>query len=228
MFLEGIKTTWSFVLDCVFPQSCLGCQEPDVFLCTRCRTQLCVGIQSKTIVFETSTPPIFEVCALSYYQSDSVVGQLIETLKYHYSKQAISEIDQWVKQNQNLPQELVDIDIIIPIPLHVRRQAERGFNQAEQIARVLGKIINKPVSTRTLIRTKATKQQARLGRAERIKNTQGAFECVKPEVLANKTILLVDDVYTTGSTMQAAAQALLLSKIKKVRGLVLARGLSKD
>lgn len=241
MLKEGVIKIWQAILDRVFPESCLVCGVNDVFLCQNCLVQAqslinpsgvwacpsCkqVNIDGGTCIQCTDQTPLDQLVSLTTYKPKSAPGQLIEQLKYAYSQGAIQEITQWLTRGESVLHSIKAIDIIVPIPLHARRQAERGFNQSEIIATTLGQILNKPVKINILKRSKATKQQAKLGKVERQQNVKNAFVCVKSNALKNKNILLVDDVYTTGSTMSAAASVLNKYTNKKARGFTLARGL---
>lgn len=97
-------------------------------------------------------------------------------------------------------------DVIVPVPLHPGKQRMRGFNQAEYLARKIGSFYGIPVSDQILRKTGKTKSQKKLGIKERKKNLKGAFSVSRR--LDGLTILIVDDVYTTGSTMDAAAECL--------------------
>ncbi len=240
MLREGLNKIWSFGLDCLFPQACLGCGQEDIFLCSNCRDQagfllksagvfrcpVC-GVNSKQGMVCNrcqNQSELEQVIALTNYQSGTVQAELIEYLKYHFSPEASLEIKAWLKNNQELLLLLSKTDLIVPIPLHKRRYAERGFNQAEGIAQVIAQILAKPLKVDCLKRVKATKQQAKLNRAERISNVAAAFVCAEPKLVINKNVLLIDDVYTTGATMQAAAQALHQMGAGQVAGFTLARG----
>jgi ComF family protein len=116
-----------------------------------------------------------------------------------------------------------DIDAIVPVPLHPRRHAERGFNQAELIAHIAADFIGKPVAT-TLRRTRYTENQAKLPKEEREKNIAGAFARHRGADAAGKRVLLVDDVYTTGATMQECARVLKAAGAISVSGFAVAHG----
>ena len=100
-----------------------------------------------------------------------------------------------------------NIDVIIPVPLHRDRKRKRGYNQAEIIAKYLGKWINIPVETKIIHRIKKTVPQKELNDKERKRNLQGAFQ-VEEKIRIYKNILLIDDIYTTGSTLDSVAQAI--------------------
>jgi ComF family protein len=123
---------------------------------------------------------------------------------------------------QTLAGNRVDIDLILPVPLHRARLRERGYNQAALLARELGNRIGVPVAGDLLVRTRATVPQVGLSAEERQANVQGAFQSVTG-VLVGKKVLLVDDVYTTGSTLESACAALRESGAVSVWAYTLVR-----
>jgi ComF family protein len=114
-------------------------------------------------------------------------------------------------------------ETVVPLPLHPARERERGFNQADAVAKALADAIGAGVRRDTVIRERNTRPQAKLeeGRDE---NVEGAFSVPRPERCAGKTFLLVDDVWTTGSTMRSCARALLDAGARSVSGFALAAG----
>ena len=120
---------------------------------------------------------------------------------------------------------LAGADVIVPVPLHWRRQWARRFNQSALLAEVVAKAADVPVSYRALKRAKATPQQVGLSQAARAQNVQGAFR-VPPDgkaEVAGRRLILVDDVLTSGATMDACARALLRAGAAQVDALVFAR-----
>ncbi len=116
-----------------------------------------------------------------------------------------------------------NIDVIIPIPLHRKRQKKRGYNQAEILAKELGKYVNVPVEKKWLCRRIYTNPQKELGKKERGKNLEHVFE-VSGDFRQVKTVLLVDDIYTTGSTVDSAAEILKSHGVSKVYFLTITIG----
>lgn len=115
------------------------------------------------------------------------------------------------------------VDVIVPVPLHRRRRWERGFNQAEVLARELGRIRRIPVETRALKKVKNVPPQTSLEHAERKSNVRDAYRMDKADRIRDKVVLLVDDVYTTGSTLRECAAVLKEAGVKDVRAVTAAQ-----
>lgn len=118
-----------------------------------------------------------------------------------------------------------DVDLILPVPIHSSKLRDRGYNQAELIAETVSEILDLPFCSSVLLKTKKTHPQTHLKRKARLNNLKGSFLSVFPEKVASKTILLVDDVITTGATLETCGLELCKSGAKKVYGLTLARTL---
>lgn len=114
-------------------------------------------------------------------------------------------------------------DVITPVPLHPVRLRERGFNQSERLARILGRRLMRPVAP-ALVRTRPTPPQSRHARAERLIGVRDAFAVRRPSAIADRAVLLVDDVMTTGATLDACGRALRAGGARRVLGFVLAHG----
>ena len=117
---------------------------------------------------------------------------------------------------------LADWDLLVPVPLHWRRRWQRGFNQAEILARAVGRVHKIPVASRTLVRSRATPPQHGDPTARRA-NVQAAFRVRRPRRIAGRRVLVIDDVFTTGATANAAARTLLAAGAAAVGVLALAR-----
>jgi len=160
---------------------------------------------------------------VSRYGSDSVAGQLVSALKYSYALDCAEHmralIDLFAEQHAEL---FSDVDVIAPIPLHKRRQAQRGFNQAQILAKICGDIFGIPVENMGE-RIVATMQQAKQTKAVRWSQMSNAFVC-ESDVVCGRHVLVVDDVYTSGATMQSFATELSKRGARRVSGFVFARG----
>jgi len=118
---------------------------------------------------------------------------------------------------------LAGVDLVVPVPLHAGRERERGFNQAALLGKRIAALLARPMQPGALRRIQPTLSQVGLDRAGRLENLRGAFDCPEPDRVAGRTILLVDDVVTTGSTAQACARILRNAGSGEVRVAALAR-----
>jgi ComF family protein len=114
------------------------------------------------------------------------------------------------------------LDFLVPIPLHRSRKREREFNQAEILSHEIGREFNKKVLTDVLVRIKPTKTQTELTFQERYQNMEKSFSVIKPELIQDANLMLIDDVFTTGATSSQAARCLKEAGAKKVLLLTLA------
>ncbi len=204
----------------LFPVACLGCGvelrggEP-LHLCIACRARL----RPAAPVAPAQTPgPLMRALALWRYEPplDAVILALKFRRLDYLGRHLALELA------RALGSELDAVDLVVPIPLHWTRRVVRGFDQAERIAAPLAETLNLPFA-RTLSRRRPTRAQARLGRRSRLTNLAGAFRVFRPRTIAGLRILLVDDVTTTGATLEAAAEALMLAGAASVVGLAVAR-----
>jgi ComF family protein len=156
-------------------------------------------------------------------------GPLVDTLhhlKYHRHEELSECLGRWLflYWRKSWP-ETAEVDVILPIPLHTWRLWKRGYNQSESLARVLGRLGQTPVAVDSLLRTKPTPTQTRLRHEDRWENVCDAFAVEYAPAVADKRILLVDDVMTTGATLCAAAQTLKRHHARSVHALALARAM---
>ncbi|KKQ27999.1 MAG: hypothetical protein US42_C0003G0056 [Candidatus Magasanikbacteria bacterium GW2011_GWC2_37_14] len=209
----------SLIKDYIFPVYCLGCQTEGEWVCKNCYN----NINAQSVFCFTNLEDNFVNLLISpyLYQENELIGKIIQYFKYHYAEELeqviFNLINKFLLENKNL---FAEIDCVIPVPLHARRLAERGFNQAEVIAKILGAILNKPVLN-NLGRVRYTKQQAKLNKLARQENVASAF-VVNGKISNN--ILIVDDVFTTGATTKECAKVLKQAGAKKIIAFTLARG----
>ena len=118
--------------------------------------------------------------------------------------------------------DYLEADLIMPVPLHRTRLRERGFNQSLLLSQAISGLINIPVHQKVLKRIKYTKPQSKLNAAERQQNVKDAFRVIEPGAVKGKTVIIVDDVLTTGSTIRACAESLVNAQVTKVLALTAA------
>jgi ComF family protein len=211
----------TYLLDFVrlfFPLSCMGCKEVlekgEELLCTRCILDLPLldyhrdpeNALAKRLISVTLFQDAF---ALLRFQKHGIVQNLMHELKYNHHP----EIGK--KLGLVLGYRLVQAgykgkwDVIIPVPLHRHRKLERGYNQSAAFAQALANTLEAEMNESLLVRIKKTKTQTRKNKTERWENLENAFQVEQPGKVFGKRILLVDDVVTTGATLEACARILV-------------------
>ena len=236
----ALRGALRFLLDIALPELCAACREPvrGAGLCATCWSKLSFiappycerlgipfafdagpGLLSMEAIAD---PPAYRR-ARAAVRYDDIAGTLVHALKYGDRLDLAAMMAGWMA---NAGRELLaDSDAIVPIPLHWRRQWARRFNQSAALAEVISKSCGKPVAHDALERIKATRQQVGLGKSERATNVQGAFR-VRAHgraAVAGRKLVLVDDVLTSGATLEAGARALLRAGAVSVDVLVFAR-----
>lgn len=232
MLKEGLQ----LCKDVLFPVFCVGCDTEGQWVCDVCvqtiqvngffGCPLCHQTTEDGVVCRWCRPAasVHQVIAVDAYDTNGVLGQLIHACKYAYATDCMSAIEESVRLFLEEYHTLFDhVDIVVPVPLHRRRFAERGFNQAALIADMLSQQLDLPLA-HVVKRVRYTLPQAKQTRLLRWQQMANAFRCVDPKTIGGKQVLLVDDVYTTGATMHYCAEALLRDGAKNVSGFVLARG----
>ena len=224
--------SWEFILDIFFPPICLNCkkyleekEKPDL-ICENCFR----GIPIYKNLFHPASPagkplPRFTLAAAAPYENKTV-RELIHYFKYKSFMQAQKPLGEiLITYLTNLNLNLKEFTIV-PIPLHASRKRKRGFNQAEILADIISRYFNIPVRTDVLKRIKDTKSQIETkSRKERAENLKGSFEISAggKEIMKNKNIILVDDVYTSGATMNAAIKTIRRYNKNRIIGIVVAK-----
>lgn len=226
-----------FLLKALYPQTCYfcgtlnktpicqACQKKIVYIkeprCKKCgkpiryaEKEYCEDCQKRQFYFEQGR---------SIWLHKEPVTWSVYQFKYH-NRRVFAEF--YAKELWRLyGKKLKDwgIEAIIPVPLHWRRKRDRGFNQAELVARKLGKYARIPVHTRAVMRVRYTKRQKELNDKERKKNLKGAFRVSKGWKKVSK-VLLIDDIYTTGNTIDEIARELKANGVEKIWFLTISIG----
>ena len=130
--------------------------------------------------------------------------------------------EQMAAHYKNYP-ELAEAEMVVPVPLFPKRNRTRGYNQSELLAKNFAPRVGLTADTKSLVRIKNTVSQTTLGRMGRLANMKGAFACKNPAAVKGKTVLLIDDVATTGATLEGCAAALKAAGAKKVMAYTFAR-----
>lgn len=211
---------WNNFLNLFFPQLCVVCETPlaegEKHICWHCVRKLpvlsnCQPESSHAALLFQDKYPVAGAAAYLRFTKNSSVQQLIHSLKYKDNKELAYYLGRQAAMYLQ-PSGLFDaIDLLVPVPLHPRKKRQRGYNQAEWIARGLASILGKPIETNALQRTVFTETQTHKTAYERWLNMQNVFTVKQPESFQRKHILIIDDVITTGATTGACAQAIYAS-----------------
>lgn len=206
---------WNELLSLFYPDLCLLCRTPltggERHLCLRCLYRLpYTRYEQKpdnpAALLFAGKVPVSGASAFLLYEKESSVQHLIHSLKYKGNKELAYYLGRLAALNWKPGGLYETVDLLVPVPLHPRRQRSRGYNQAERIAAGIASVTGKPVDTVTLKRISRTETQTNKSVYDRWQNVDGIFELVSPERFAGKHILLVDDVLTTGATTGACAR----------------------
>lgn len=135
--------------------------------------------------------------------------KLIHRFKYKGNKELGLQLGKIMGMHMKEAGRFNDVEVLIPMPLYPSRERQRGYNQSAVICNGISEIMNIPVLTDVVVRTKYTETQTKKDRIERWKNIEGKFELKKKDAIANKHVLLVDDVITTGATLEACGSQLM-------------------
>lgn len=209
----------------LYPNLCNGCGTPLVqgekHICIRCLHDL--PYTDFQDFGDNQVHKLFwgrlacdHAMAMFYFRKASKVQNLIHRLKYKNQTELGIMLGRMMGRRLSASAAYRDADLIIPVPLHPKKEKSRGYNQSKCIADGIAEIMGIPVSTTQLIRQKETATQTKKSRYDRFENMKYVFKVSDPESIKNKHILLVDDVITTGSTLEAAGMVLLKSNVSKL------------
>jgi ComF family protein len=207
------------VLDILFPKICFGCGKEGIYLCPDClkKEEIVEGYLPKSV-------PILNGLT-SLYRYRGGVRKAILALKYKFAADIAKELGlhaaQAVKSEKTFPEGR---KILIPIPIFKTRENWRGFNQTEEIGKALATTLGWGFRTDLLVKLKSTAPQTGLSGKRRIENLRSSFGVKPRTILGYSQVVLFDDVWTTGSTLNEAARVLQEAGAKQVWGLTLAKG----
>ncbi len=201
-----------------YPHYCIGCGTDHLGLkqqiCSRCNHYL-----PDTHFFAQAGNPVEKVfygrirveqaAACYYFTKNSLIQELMVQLKYRNNREIGHFLGRMMGYALRSSERFSGVDMLIPLPLNPKKEFQRGYNQAAIICEGISEIWPKPLLTKVVIRKKFTDSQTSQNRIARWQNMDGVFEVTEPEKLQGKHVLLVDDVITTGATLEACGQSLL-------------------
>lgn len=213
----AFKEIQNSILHVLFPHVCAGCGSDilneESTLCMRCLAEL----PETNFHFHANNPvekifwgrvPVLSATAQYYFSKETRMQHLMHQFKYKGHK-ALGKQLGYLMGNDLLKSDRFKIDAILPLPLFASKEKRRGYNQATVLCEGIAEVMKVELLKDVIIRTQHTATQTKKGRVERWINIEGKFELIKPGKIQNKNILLVDDVITTGATLEACGQELL-------------------
>ncbi|RJQ13817.1 ComF family protein [Candidatus Parcubacteria bacterium] len=225
----------NYLLDVLFPKQCLGCKKEGFFLCQDCIVKIsslsrlvcpvCLKGLPTTDLSQAKCNTHFKKTKIKFlayttFYENPLVRKLVSSFKYRYIQEISSILSKLMAEN--LKQYKLEGFIIVPVPLYPKKLNERGFNQAELLAKDISSSLDLPMEN-VLQKIKSTPSQTELSSKERKLNPKDAFLCFAPERIRGKNIILVDDVFTTGATLEECAKTLKQYGVKIIGAVVFAR-----
>lgn len=215
---------FSSFIDLIFPKTCIGCnsrlKDNEHILCSECEqsldflTGVCEICESNKFFFDK---------ARSIFFFDNTIQNLIHNLKYNEMKGVSEYLGKYTKRYLSKFEPFDEIDFVVPIPLHRVKKRSRGFNQSEFLTKEIAEQMNLTHIPNLILRKKFTETQTKLSRTKRQENVSDAFKLNPKFNIENKDILIVDDVFTTGATINSACKLLRNHNANKIYVLTIAR-----
>jgi ComF family protein len=214
-FIENISNSISHLL---FPHNCLGCAtdilNDDDSICARCAAELPI-----TNYFKSANNPVEKIFfgrlkvenggATFYYTKDSLIQHLMVQLKYKGTKEVGYYFGRLMGTELKKENRFNDVDAFIPLPLNEKKEFKRGYNQAMEICKGIASVWQKPIINNAVARTIFTETQTHENRINRWLNMEGVFAIDNQKAIEGKHILLVDDIITTGATLESCGAEIL-------------------
>lgn len=203
------------ILDLIYPQVCGICGKKDSkSLCNKCKTKLEKEFNYQIDSYEEDLSKNF-IEHNYFFKYENIIRSQILALKFQEKPYIYKTIAYFLKNMQKSFENLKKYDIIIVVPISKQRKRDRGYNQSELVAKEISKIIKVPIVKNVLYKIKNTVPQSSLNKKQREENVKGVYKSKNIIKLYDKKILLIDDIYTTGNTLNECANSLIQKGIKR-------------
>ena len=203
------------ILNLIYPQVCGICGKLNSkSLCNKCKTKLQKEYQFQTDNYEEDISKNF-IEHNYFFKYENLIREQILALKFQEKPYIYKTIAYFLKNMEKSFENLKKYDIIITVPISKQRKRDRGYNQSKLLAKEISKIIKVPIQPKILYKVKNTVPQSSLNKKQREENAKGVYEVKNISKLNNKKILIIDDIYTTGNTVNECANMLIKNRIKK-------------
>lgn len=203
------------ILDMIYPQVCGICGKvARKSICNKCRIRLKNEFKFEKVDYSEDTEKNFKEHYYFFKYADLIRQQILD-LKFHEKPYVGKTITYFLKENKKDLKILEKYDIITVVPVSIGRKKERGYNQSTILAKEISRIIERPFIENVLYKIKNTVPQSTLNKEQREQNAKGVYKVNNIQKIYNKKILIFDDIYTTGSTLNECAKVLIEQGIKK-------------
>lgn len=208
-------------MNIIYPQICSVCGKIDSnSICKKCEMKLNKEINVE--IESNITSRYFEEL-ITMFKYEGIIRKIILDYKFNEKSYTYLTFTKFILKNKNVFEKIKSYDTIIPVPISKKRYKERGYNQSYLIAKEIAKNTDLEILNNCLIKTKNIIEQSKLNKEERKINIQGVYEIKNSALIKNKKILLIDDIYTTGSTVNECSKILNKGKTNKIGVLTIAK-----
>lgn len=239
-----LKSLFHSLLNFIFPPFCASCHKKILerkagLICDECWDSLakwgpdnCQRCGSQLPGSDEPAVPLLcpkcripdwacaDIRAIGPFQAP--IADAIHLLKYSDRRSVAKKLSLYMERSLAGARHYREADLILSVPLHPARRRERGYNQAQLLAQALGKLLDKPCPENIIARARHTQTQTKLNKQQRLENVKDIFTVKRPELVGGKTVILIDDVLTTGATIGSCARTLLNAGASRVLALTAA------
>ncbi|WP_053976886.1 ComF family protein [Mangrovimonas xylaniphaga] len=206
------------LLNLFFPKVCMGCNDHlgdnEACICLECRHQLPLtnfhfdgDERVKNVLY--GRVPLQQATSLLHFSKKGIVQQILHNLKYRGQEEVGTFLGKWLGEELKSLEAYQNIDLVVPVPIHKAKMRKRGFNQVHKFGQEIATALQIPFNTEVLQKQAPTNTQVFKDRLRRLETDTSTFKIAGKHKLTGKHLLLVDDIITTGATVEACAQVLL-------------------